>query len=82
MDTQLSNLENDMTNYQHVKELVLGKLVDEGLLDKDIAEEFDERFQILVYKGTWFNKWFDKKKKLNQSDIDKNKYYMKIIDLK
>jgi hypothetical protein len=59
----------------------LSKLVQEGLLEKDDADEFDERCQILVYKGTWFSKWFDK----NQNVVNpqnKNKYYMRIVELK
>lgn len=81
MDSQLLELESDMSNYQKVKEIVLSKLVQEGLLEKDDADEFDERCQILVYKGTWFSKWFDK----NQNVVNpqnKNKYYMRIVELK
>ena len=80
MDQQLLDLEQDMSNYQKVKELVLSKLVQEGLLEQDDANEFDERCQVLVYKGTWFSKWFDKN--VNVSNRDKKNYYMRIIELK
>lgn len=82
MDQQLLELERDMSNYQKIKELVLSKLVDEDLLDKDDADEFNERCQVLVYKGTWFSKWFDKNVKANQSDANKKDYYIRIIELK
>ena len=81
MDQQLLELEQDMSNYQKVKELVLSKLVQEGLLEKDDADEFDERCQVLVYKGTWFSKWFDKNVNVD-SNRDKKNYYMRIIELK
>jgi hypothetical protein len=81
MDQQLLDLEQDMSNYQKVKELVLSKLVQEGLLEKDDADEFDERCQVLVYKGTWFSKWFDKNVNVD-SNRDKKNYYMRIIELK
>jgi hypothetical protein len=81
MDQQLLDLEQDMSNYQKVKELVLSKLVQEGLLEKDDADEFDERCQVLVYKGTWFSKWFDKNQNVDNPQ-NKNKYYMRIIELK
>jgi hypothetical protein len=81
MDQQLLDLEQDMSNYQKVKEIVLSKLVQEGLLEKDDADEFDERCQVLVYKGTWFSKWFDKNVNL-ESNRDKKTYYMRIIELK
>ena len=80
MDQQLLDLEQDMSNYQKVKELVLSKLVQEGLLEKGDADEFDERCQVLVYKGTWFSKWFDKN--VNKPEANKNGYYMKIVELK
>jgi ribonuclease HI len=82
MDQQLLELERDMSNYQKIKELVLSKLVDEDLLDKDDADEFNERCQVLVYKGTWFSKWFDKNVKANQSDANKKDYYIRIVELK
>lgn len=82
MDQQLLELEQDMSNYQKVKELVLMKLVEEGLLEQDDADEFDERCQVLVYKGTWFSKWFDKNVKVKQPDANKKNYFMRIIELK
>jgi hypothetical protein len=82
MDQQLLELENDMSNYQKVKELILEKLVLEGLLNEDDANEFDERCQVLVYKGTWFSKWFDKNIKVQIPESDKKGWYMRIVELK
>ncbi len=82
MDQQLLELENDMSNYQKVKELILQKLVLEGLLNEDDADEFDERCQILVYKGTWFSKWFDKNVKVEKPEANKKGWYMRIVELK
>lgn len=82
MDQQLLELENDMSNYQKVKELILQKLVSEGLLDQDDANEFDERCQVLVYKGTWFSKWFDKNVKVEKPEANKKGWYMRIVELK
>ena len=82
MDINSLELDSKMINYQKVKELVLGKLVSEGLLDQDDADEFDERCQVLVYKGAWFSKWFDKNAKVENSKAEKNNYFMRIIELK
>ena len=82
MDSQLLELENDMKNYQKVKEIVLNKLVSDGLLDQDDADEFDERCQVLVYKGTWFSKWFDKNVKVEQPDANKKGYFMRIVEMR
>jgi hypothetical protein len=82
MDQQLLTLEGDMSNYQKVKDIVLGKLVSEGLLERSDADEFSERCQVLVYKGTWFSKWFDKNVKTHSSPGDKQSYYIRIIEMK
>lgn len=82
MDSQLLSLEADMANYQKVKELILQKLVSEDLLDQDDANEFDERCQVLVYKGSWFSKWFDKNVKVEKPEANKNGWYMRIVELK
>lgn len=74
-----SELENEMTNYNLVKELVIGKLVEENLLDQDDANEFINRCQILAYKGNWFSKWFDKNMK--PQGLEKNNHYMRIIEM-
>ena len=82
MDQQLMELERDMSNYQKVKELILEKLVNEGLLDQDDADEFNDRCQVLVYKGTWFSKWFDKNVKIDNPDANQKSWYIRIVELK
>ena len=82
MDQQLLTLEQDMSNYQKVKDIVLGKLVSDGLLEQSDADEFSERCQVLVYKGSWFSKWFDKNMKASSSSGKRESYYMRIIELR
>jgi hypothetical protein len=70
----------DMENYNKVKELVVAKLVDEGLLNQDDANEFNDRCQVLVYKGKWFSKWFEKNMKSETNSPDT--YYMRVIEMR
>ena len=51
------DLTAEMQNYNKVKELIVAKLVDEGLLDQDDANEFNDRCQVLAYKGKWFSNY-------------------------
>ena len=76
----MGDLESQMDNYQKVKDIVLSKLVNEGLLDQSDADEFSERCQVLVYKGTWFSKWFDRN--IKSSGSNKDSYYIRIVELK
>lgn len=72
------DLTTEMMNFNKVKDLVLSKLVVEGLLEQDDADEFSERCQVLCYKGKWFSKWFDKNMKTESPDA----YYIRIVELK
>jgi hypothetical protein len=76
------DLTAEMENYNKVKEIVLNKLVAEGLLDFTDAEEFGERCQVLVYKGKWFSRWFDKNMKAENPKADANGYYIRMVELK
>lgn len=76
------DLTAQMENYNKVKDLVLNKLVEEGLIDNDDAEEFKDRCQVLLYKGKWFSKWFDKNIKVDYPDADVESYYIRVIEMK
>ncbi len=76
------DLTAEMENYNKVKDIVLNKLVSEGLLDKSDAEEFSERCQVLTYKGKWFSKWFEKNIKTANSNANADCYYIRMIELK
>jgi hypothetical protein len=76
------DLTAEMQNYNKVKEIVLNKLVGEGLLDKSDADEFGERCQVLAYKGKWFSKWFDKNVKAEDPNAKEDGYYIRMIELK
>lgn len=76
------DLSAEMSNYNKVKDIVLEKLVSEGLLDESDATEFGERCQVLVYKGTWFSKWFEKNVKANDPNAKSDSYYIRMVELK
>jgi hypothetical protein len=76
------NLDAEMKNFNLVKDNVLAKLVKEGLLDQDDADEFAERNQVLVYKGKWFKNWFNNNVKIEDPTADDNGYYIKVVEMK
>lgn len=73
------DLTADIQNYNKVKDIVLNKLVSEGLLDQGDAQEFSERCHVLVYKGNWFTNWF--KKNVSSKEGDEKNYYIRIVEL-
>jgi hypothetical protein len=60
MDTRLITLEEDTLNANVVKELVIQKLYDNGVLDDEQAKTYIEKWQVIVYKPTWFKRWMEK----------------------
>jgi polyhydroxyalkanoate synthesis regulator phasin len=80
MDTQALELETDMGNYNKVKDLVVKKMIEEGYMSEEEGEEFADRCQVLVYKGNWFSRWFDRN--LKSETNTKDNYYMRIIEMK
>ena len=82
MEAQLLSLENDISNYNKVKNLIVAKMIEEGYLSEEEGAEHAERCQVMVYKGTWFSRWFDKNVKVEKPNADKKGWYMRIVELK
>ena len=76
MDSYLVEMEQDIQNYNVVKELVINKLVDEGLMSQKDGEDFIERCQIIVVKNGWFKRWCSKFSKGNE-----NMYTVRILEM-
>ena len=72
-------MDSEMSNFNKVKEIVLAKLVEEDLLDASDADEFSERCHVLMYKGKWFSKWFDRNMKAEGNSPEN--YYIRIVEL-
>jgi hypothetical protein len=66
MDSYLLEMEQDVQNYNVVKDLVVNKLVDEGLMSQEDGEDFIDRCQIIVVKNGWFKRWCSKFSKGNE----------------
>jgi len=77
MDSQLLSLEQDVSNYNKVKNLVVAQIIKEGYMSEEEGGEFADRCQVMVYKGTWFSRWFERNMKDNKQDG----WYLKIIEM-
>lgn len=60
MDTQLITLEEDTLNANVVKELVIQKLYKDGMLNEEQALTYIEKWQVVIFKPTWFKRWMEK----------------------
>jgi hypothetical protein len=69
-------MEQDVQNYNVVKEIVVAKLIDEGLMSQEDGEDFIDRCQIIVVKNGWFKRWCSKFSKGNEE-----KYTVRILEM-
>jgi hypothetical protein len=76
----MTNYDDDMGNYNKVKDIVVSRICTEGYMTEEEAEEFKERNQVLLYKGKWFSKWFKKNVSVEGSELEG--HYMRIIQMR
>jgi hypothetical protein len=60
MDSRLITIEEDTLNANVVKELIIQRLHDNGLLNDEQAIEYMEKWQVVIVKPTWFKRWMEK----------------------
>jgi len=58
MDSQLLSIEEDTKNANTVKELVISRLLSDKVITEEQAEKYAIKFQIIVVKYGWFERWF------------------------
>jgi hypothetical protein len=60
MDTQLITLEEDIRNANLIKEAVISRLYKDGVLNDEQATTYNEKWQVVIIKPTWFKSWMEK----------------------
>ena len=62
LDSMLLSLEEDIKNANTVKDLVIQRLVDDKVLTDQQAEDYADKWQVIIIKPTWFERWMEKLK--------------------
>lgn len=57
IDSVLIRMEDNVVNANHVKETVLDALLRDKIITEKQHKEYSERWQIIVFKPSWFKKW-------------------------
>jgi len=60
IDAMLTEIEGYTTNANVVKELVIAQLHKDKLLTTEQANEYLEKWQVIVVKKSWFATWWSK----------------------
>lgn len=77
LDNQLLTLEQDIQNANKVKRIVVASLIDNGYISEEDGHDFIERFQVMVFKNSWFKDFIKK----FLPDSDPNGYRYKIVEM-
>ena len=60
VDSMLLTLEDDIKNANTVKELVIERLVKDKVITSQQAEEYADKWQVIIIKPSWFERWMEK----------------------
>ena len=75
IDSQLLDIEANIGNANNVKELVLGRLLSDKVITEEQAKEYLEKWQVLIIKRSWFERWMQ----VFGVGKDKNLYLYKYV---
>jgi hypothetical protein len=62
VDSMLLTLEEDIKNANTVKEVVIERLLKDKVLTEEQAEEYMDKWQMIIIKPSWFERWMEKLK--------------------
>jgi hypothetical protein len=80
IDNELLNLDVNIDNSNSIKDMILSRLEDDGVITPEKAKEYSEKWQVIIIKKSWFSRWssiFFNKEEANDCYIFK---YVKFED--
>ena len=60
MEIQQAELGNDTINANAVKDLVLYRLQKDGVISESVADNYSEKWQVVILKNAWYKNWVKK----------------------
>ena len=79
IEEQLIDLEKDTKNANKVKDLVIISLIKKGFISEEDGSDYAERFQVIIYKGSWFERFFNKYLKNDSNKMDG--YFYRVVEM-
>ena len=75
MDKMMFELDYFLKNSNVVKELVIQRLLKDGVLNDAQASEYTEKWNVIIIKPSWFEKWRNK----FRGGVDNDNYVFKFV---
>ena len=60
VDSMLLTLEEDIKNANIVKDCVIQRLVNDKVITDQQAEDYADKWQVIIIKPSWFERWMEK----------------------
>jgi len=60
IDNTLLDIQNYIEDANSIKDIVLHRLLVDGIINDEQAIEYSEKWQVIVIKKSWFKKWTEK----------------------
>jgi len=74
IDGVLVEIEQMTKNANQCKDITIDRLLKDGHITSDIAYEYTEKWQIIIIKKSWFQRWMEK-----FSNDKPNSYIYKLV---
>lgn len=74
IDNMLLEMQFRTEDANSVKEIVLGRLLKDNIINEEQARIYSEKWQITIIKKSWFKRWAEK-----FSNNDKESYLYKFV---
>jgi hypothetical protein len=74
IDNITLELGNYTQNANFVKEIVLQRLLTDNVINEEQAQQYSEKWNVIVIKKGWFKRWMDK-----FSSADSDEYFYKFV---
>ncbi len=60
IDSVLITLGSETQNINLVKDIVIGRLLKDGVITEDQSKIYTEKWNVIMVKKSWFKRWSDK----------------------
>lgn len=73
MDAMLLDMEDNLNNFNNVRDIVLKQLVKDGIITDEQMTNYSEKWNVIIVKPSWFKRWKSK------FSGDNNDYIIKYV---
>lgn len=70
IDSMLLEIESYTNNANNVKEMVLARLLTDGIITKEQSKCYSEKWQVIIFQKRWYKRWMNYFSKTNEDSYE------------